>query len=89
MKYTIKLIVSLFFSTRILVATPSNSSANLIAERLLDAKILKPGEMVRLVGFNLVEGDRIPPRLLPYCALIDINAQAPIIPEVRNLILYS
>lgn len=32
--------------SRLLIATPSNSSANLIAERLLDSNILKPGDLV-------------------------------------------
>lgn len=40
--------------SRILIATPSNSSANLIAEKLLDSKILKPGDMVRFFVYYMI-----------------------------------
>lgn len=43
---TILQILSTIPESRLLVATPSNSSATLIAERLLDSGILKPGDMV-------------------------------------------
>lgn len=43
---TILQILSTIPESRLLVATPSNSSATLIAERLLDSDILKPGDMV-------------------------------------------
>ncbi|XP_033328598.2 putative RNA helicase armitage isoform X1 [Megalopta genalis] len=59
-------------SSRLLIATPSNSSANLIAERLLDSKILKPGDMVRLVAHHCIGSDLIPDKLLPYCATAEL-----------------
>lgn len=43
---TIMQVLSTSDDCRILVATPSNSSANLIAERLLDHTMLQPGDMV-------------------------------------------
>ncbi|XP_058797629.1 probable RNA helicase armi isoform X2 [Phymastichus coffea] len=61
--------------SRILVATPSNSSANLIAERLLKSKRLQPGDLVRLVAHHYLESDQIPENLIPYCATADIAAE--------------
>lgn len=58
---------------RILIATPSNSSANLIAERLLDSKLLQPGDMVRLVAYHLVSEGKISPKLVPYSATVNIS----------------
>lgn len=58
--------------SRIMVATPSNSSANLISERILDSGALKPGDLIRLVGFHCTTDGSIPERLLPYCAVGDL-----------------
>lgn len=41
--------------SRLLVATPSNSSANLIAERLLDSNILKPGDLVSFLFQRFID----------------------------------
>ncbi|XP_014214537.1 probable RNA helicase armi [Copidosoma floridanum] len=58
--------------SRILIATPSNSSANLITERLLDARVLQPGDLVRLVAYHYLDSDMIPELLLPFCVTADI-----------------
>lgn len=58
--------------SRLLVATPSNSSANLISERLLDSGALRPGDLVRLVGFHCTTDGSIPEKLIPYCAVGDL-----------------
>ncbi|XP_012230039.2 probable RNA helicase armi [Linepithema humile] len=69
---TILQILTVIPESRLLVATPSNSAANLIAERLLDSNILKPGDLVRLIAHHCLESDVIPKRLLPYCATADL-----------------
>lgn len=58
---------------RLLVATPSNSSADLVAERLLDSGHLKPGDLVRLVAYHRIEDGNLPEKLIPYCTTGDIR----------------
>lgn len=59
--------------SRILVAAPSNSAANLISMRLIKSGVLKPGDLVRLVSFKSVNDNSIPPALAPYCAVAHIG----------------
>ncbi|XP_018362721.1 PREDICTED: probable RNA helicase armi [Trachymyrmex cornetzi] len=69
---TILQILTVIPESRLLIATPSNSSANLIAERLLDSNILKPGDMVRLIAYHCLNSNIIPEELLPYCATAEL-----------------
>lgn len=64
---------TLLMCFRILVATPSNSSADLICDRLLSWNLLLPGDLVRIVGFNYINEDRIPARVKPYCTVVDMK----------------
>lgn len=59
--------------SRIIVAAPSNSAANIIVERLIESGRYKGGDFVRFVSFNQIEKDLIPEHLKKYCATIDIG----------------
>ena len=59
--------------SRIIVAAPSNSAANLIADRLLASGRYKVGDFVRIVAFNQIEKCLIPDHLKKFCATIDFG----------------
>ena len=52
--------------SRILVATPSNSSADLIVERLADSGRFQSGDMARINAFNR-SPESVPERIHQYC----------------------
>ncbi|XP_075974584.1 putative RNA helicase armi isoform X1 [Anticarsia gemmatalis] len=69
---TILQIITLRPDSRILVAAPSNSAADLIAERLLQYKHLFSNSIVRVIANHLVNSDNIPDIVKPYCATVNI-----------------
>ncbi|XP_054735620.1 probable RNA helicase armi [Anastrepha obliqua] len=71
---TILQLVKLIPSSRLLIGTPSNGSADLITTRLIACKQLQPGDFVRLVSQNQIEKELIPEHLMPYCATVDMAA---------------
>ncbi|KAI4497922.1 hypothetical protein M0802_007038 [Mischocyttarus mexicanus] len=81
---TILQLFTIVHDSRLLVATPSNSSANLILERLLDSNILKPGDVVRLIAYHCLDDGTIPPQLLPYCETADTLENPRKQPESSN-----
>lgn len=60
---------------RILVGTPSNSAADVVATRLIESGVLKPGDLIRFVAYRCVQDDSIPVQLIPYSATADITAE--------------
>lgn len=74
---------------RLLIATPSNSSSDLIAERLLESQVLIPGTLTRLVGFNYMQEGRLPASLLPHCALASMSEVKDNSGKVKNLVMHG
>lgn len=58
----------MLINCRLLITAPSNSAADLIALRLIDTGVLKPGDLVRLISYNYAMSEYIPVPLIPYCA---------------------
>lgn len=69
---TILQILTTIPDSRILVATPSNSAANLITERLIKYRDQFSDSMVRIIANYLVDSDKIPDVIKPFCATLDI-----------------
>lgn len=58
--------------SRILVATPSNSAANLITERIVESGVVEKGEFMRLVSHNNITRSTIPTSIISHCGTIEI-----------------
>lgn len=71
---TILQISTLIEDSRIIVATPSNSAADLITSHLIASGKFKTGDFIRLVSYIQFEKDNIPEDLKKYCATINIAA---------------
>lgn len=73
--------------SRIIVAAPSNSAANLIVERLIALGRFKRGDFVRIVAYSQIEKDNIPEAIKKYCATVDIgydDGKAPSMKETQE-----
>ncbi|XP_050346309.1 probable RNA helicase armi [Nymphalis io] len=72
---TILQILAMVPESRILVATPSNSAANLITERLIQYKASFTGSIARIIANYLIDSESIPSTIKPYCVHFDISAE--------------
>lgn len=61
-------------NTRLIVAAPSNSAANLITKLLAECGALKEGEFARICGQNSIEKELIPDEIRKHCMTVDIAA---------------
>ena len=72
----VEVVVQIFLmhpDARILVATPSNSSADLVAARLIKSGKVKVGDLARLNAYQRSE-DSVPEILKPFCFVSDGDA---------------
>lgn len=72
---TILQILTLLPGSRILVATPSNSASNMITERLIEYKEHISSSFIRVVAYHLIDSDKIPHMIKPYCATLNIATE--------------
>lgn len=61
-------------NSRLVVAAPSNSAANLITKLLGECGALKAGEFARIVSQNSIEREMIPVEIRQHCVTADIAA---------------
>lgn len=59
--------------SRIIIATPSNSAADLILDLIINSGKFLPGDFIRLVSYNFIERDCIKECHAKYCATVDIS----------------
>ncbi|XP_028158761.1 probable RNA helicase armi [Ostrinia furnacalis] len=69
---TILQILQTLPDSRILVATPSNSAADLITQRLIKYREKFSDSVVRIIANHLAESDKVPDNIKPFCATLDI-----------------
>ncbi|KPI94995.1 putative RNA helicase armi [Papilio xuthus] len=72
---TILQILSNIPESRILVATPSNSAANIVTQRLIQYRNSFNGSVIRLIAHSLLGSDNIPDDIKPFCATLDISRE--------------
>lgn len=57
-------------NSRVLIATQSNSAANLIAQRLIKSGNMQPDEILRLTSFSHARSNKMQEDLLKYSAMV-------------------
>ncbi|XP_037867032.1 probable RNA helicase armi [Bombyx mori] len=68
-------ILTQFPDSRILVATPSNSAANLITEKVIEYREMFSDSILRLIAHHLVNSDNLPESIKPFCSTLDLSAE--------------
>lgn len=70
-------LASLDPDAHLIVATPSNSAANIFTEKLASSgRFNEPHDFVRFVSHNQIEKNLVPEELRKYCATISIGAES-------------
>uniref|UniRef100_A0A1B6CQH0 Uncharacterized protein n=1 Tax=Clastoptera arizonana TaxID=38151 RepID=A0A1B6CQH0_9HEMI len=72
---TILQLLAMVTDSRLLIATPSNSAADLIAERLIESDMFTSGMLLRLISHSYAEDKRLPQNIVPISAIVDIKSR--------------